>query len=60
MKIWCKVFGHDPVKGEIQRSPYTSYTHWQETHCRRCGIYLESEKLYFDARTQPEMFKDER
>lgn len=55
-KILCKLIGHKPVKGELQRSPYTVYTHWQDTTCARCGQHLSEERFYFDALTQPEMF----
>lgn len=55
-KVMCKLFGHKPVKGELRRSPYTVYTHWQDTTCSRCGLHLSGERFYFDALTQPEMF----
>jgi hypothetical protein len=56
-KFLCKLFGHKPVKGELRRSPYTVYTHWQDTDCARCGLHLSGEMFYFDAITQPEMFR---
>lgn len=59
MKLLCTIFGHKPVKGEIMRSPYTVYTHWQDTTCARCGQYLSAEKFYFDAIKDRHMFVKE-
>ena len=56
MKIICKMVGHKPETGPLRRSPFTVNTHWRDTHCARCGQYLGSERMYFDALLRPDLF----
>ena len=48
----CRVWGHKPISGPLQRSPYTVYTHWREVTCSRCGELLRTEREYIDARPE--------
>lgn len=53
----CRIIGHKPKAGDLERSPYTVYTHWQDIHCERCGVYLGCQTHYKDALTEPEFFR---
>jgi hypothetical protein len=53
----CKMFGHQPEDGRLQRSPYTVHTHWRDRHCKRCGEKLGSEKMYIDANLRADLFQ---
>jgi hypothetical protein len=54
----CWILGHKPVRGPLKRSPNTVYTHWIETHCSRCGELLSSHRLYIDALSYPEYYRE--
>lgn len=54
----CKIIGHKPVTGQLQRSPNTVYTHWQDKSCSRCGLHLSRTQAYRDARVEPELFRN--
>jgi hypothetical protein len=55
-ELVCKLMGHKPLDGPLQRSPYTVFTHWRDCKCQRCGADLGSRREYRDARTEPELF----
>jgi hypothetical protein len=57
MKWLCTFVGHKIEFGPLQRSPNTSYTHWRDITCPRCGESLGFKKEYHDALTEPELFQ---
>lgn len=57
MNILCRLLGHKPVESELKRSPNTSFTHWRDIDCARCGARLDFKKEWRDARTEPELFR---
>lgn len=58
-KFICSIVGHKPQEGPLKRSPHTVYTHWRDVACGRCGLDMWRTKEYRDARTEPELFKDD-
>ncbi|MBT1154350.1 hypothetical protein J1C56_01965 [Aminobacter anthyllidis] len=55
----CWLVGHKPVS-TLSRSPNTVYTHMRKETCARCGKVLVEERMYYDARTEPEMFRGDK
>lgn len=56
-RVICRVIGHKESVGELQRSPYTVFTHWRDVTCSRCGARIRGEPEYHDAITEPDLFK---
>ncbi|ASR06906.1 hypothetical protein CHY08_07115 [Rhizobium leguminosarum bv. viciae] len=57
-KFICSIVGHKPQEGPLKRSPYTSYTHWRDVTCSRCGHDMGRNREWRDALTEPELFRE--
>lgn len=59
-RLICFLIGHRVEFGPLERSRFTTYTHWRDIYCSRCGERHGYKKEYHDALTEPELFRESR